>query len=78
MQQTKATNFSSQIGFYEGSSSLNNVISYLEMHVRDFSERIALEWTSKDRIPMKKMLLSLTRKSTTATSMDRFKVLQED
>ncbi|MFP5520072.1 MAG: alpha/beta fold hydrolase [Bdellovibrionia bacterium] len=39
-----------KIGYHAGQSELNNVISYMEKHLKEFPERIALKWVSRQNL----------------------------
>jgi acyl-CoA synthetase (AMP-forming)/AMP-acid ligase II/pimeloyl-ACP methyl ester carboxylesterase len=41
---------SSKIGYYPGEDERNNVISYMEKHLREFPERIALRWANREAL----------------------------
>lgn len=39
-----------KIGYFPGSDERNNVISYMEKHLREFPDRIALTWARRDSL----------------------------
>ncbi|KHD87765.1 MAG: AMP-ligase [Bdellovibrio sp. ArHS] len=41
---------SEKIGYYPGADERNNVISYMEKHLREFPERVALSWVSREAL----------------------------
>jgi len=38
------------IGYYTGFCELNNVVSYMDQHLRDFPDRIALRWAKRESL----------------------------
>ena len=40
----------SKIGYYPGENERNNVISYMEKHLREFPERVALRWANREAL----------------------------
>ncbi|KYG60377.1 AMP-ligase [Bdellovibrio bacteriovorus] len=41
---------SEKIGYYPGADERNNVISYMEKHLREFPDRVALSWVSRETL----------------------------
>lgn len=39
-----------KIGYHPGSDERNNVISYMEKHLREFPDRVALRWASREAL----------------------------
>lgn len=44
------SSMNSKIGYFPGSDIRNNVISYMEKHLREFPDRIALKWARRDSL----------------------------
>ena len=44
------TNPENKIGYYPDSDSRNNVINYMEKHLREFPERVALRWANAEAL----------------------------
>ncbi len=38
------------IGYHAGTSELNNVVAYMDQHLRDFPDRVALRWVKKESL----------------------------
>lgn len=45
-----STNSKKGIGYFPGSVETNNVITYMEQHLKDFPERIALKWVARNSV----------------------------
>lgn len=41
---------SEKIGYYPGADERNNVITYMEEHLREFPDRVALSWVSRESL----------------------------
>lgn len=47
---SKVTKMETKIGYYPGVDVRNNVLNYLEGHLRDFPERVALRWVNRGAV----------------------------
>lgn len=43
-------NQKTHIGYFNGSNEKNNVVSYMEKHLKDFPQRVALKWISRNSL----------------------------
>ncbi|WP_415063339.1 alpha/beta fold hydrolase [Bdellovibrio sp.] len=50
LEEKMSSSPSSKIGYYPGSDERNNVISYMEKHLREFPDRVALSWAQRDAL----------------------------
>ncbi len=50
LEEKVSSSSSHKIGYYPGSDERNNVISYMEKHLREFPDRVALSWAQREAL----------------------------